>query len=203
MAKHMIQSVFGFLFMVLWVSSAHAETSPVPMLQTTAQQIIDTLKANQSHLKTDNHIINQAIQKYLLPHVDIEGMSRSVLGRQVWTKASASEKQAFSQVFTQLIIRTYASPLAEYSGETVNFMPVRGAMDGHFIRVNSVINRPNGQRIPLSYNLVLKAGDWKIYDLSVEGISLLQSFKLQFANILQQGSIQDLINQMRAHKRAA
>ncbi len=203
MIKQMVQRVLGFLLMALLISTVNAETSPVPMLQKTAQEIIDTLKVNQGHLKTDNRIINQAIQRYLLPHVDIEGMSRSVLGGQVWTKATASEKQAFSHVFTELIIRTYASPLAEYSGETVNFMPVRGEIDAHFLRVNSVISRPNGQRIPLSYNLVSKSGDWKIYDLSVEGISLLQSFKLQFANILQQGTIKDLINQMRANKRAA
>ena len=174
MIKQMVQHVLGFVWMALLISTVHAETS-----------------------------INQAIQRYLLPHVDIDGMSRSVLGRQVWTKATASEKQAFSQVFTELIIRTYASPLAEYSGETVSFMPVRGEIEGHFLRVNSVISRPNGQRIPLSYNLVSKSGDWKIYDLSVEGISLLQSFKLQFANILQRGTIKDLINQMRANKRAA
>ncbi len=198
--------IVGMLVMMMslvWSSHSMAESSPVPMLEETAQQIIANLKANQSRLKHDPSIINQAIRTYLLPHIDVQGMSRSVLGRQAWMKATAAEKQAFSQEFTQLVIRTYASPLAEYSGETVAFTPVRGSVDAHFIRVNSVISRPNGQHIPLSYNLVSKSGQWKIYDLSVEGVSLLQSFRTQFSDILQHGSMRDLINQMQMNKKTA
>lgn len=193
-------------WMLLWMgmmSCGYAETSPVPMLQQTAQKIIETLKANQTRLKSDERIVNNTIQTYLLPHIDIEGMSRSVLGRKVWSESSVADKRAFTLVFTDLIIRTYAAPLAEYSGETVSFMPLRGAIDGRFVRVNSIINRPSGQRIPLAYNLVLKSGDWKIYDLSVEGVSLLQSFRLQFSGVLQQGTMQDLIKQMREHRKVA
>ena len=198
--KKTIKYLFGCLGLGLWISAAIAQSSPIPMLESSANHILAELKAKQSHLKTDPQIINQAIESYLLPHVDIEGMSRSVLGREIWSAASPDQKQAFSRVFTKLIIHTYASPLAEYSGETVHFMPLRGEAEGRFIRVNSLINRPNGQQIGLSYNLVFKSGSWKIYDLSVEGISLLQSFKLQFADILKLGSMKDLIRQMQANQ---
>ncbi|PJD93630.1 MAG: signal peptidase [Legionella sp.] len=196
--------IVGMLMMVVstvWSSNSMAQSSPLPMLEQTAQQIIATLKTNQSRLKHDPSIINQAIRTYLLPHIDVQGMSRSVLGRQAWMKATPAEKQAFSQEFTQLVIRTYAAPLAEYSGETVSFTPIRGSVESHFIRVNSIISRPNGQHIPLSYNLVAKSGQWKIYDLNVEGVSLLQSFRTQFADILQHGTMHDLIIQM--HKKSA
>ena len=101
------------------------------------------------------------------------------------------------------MIRTYATPLAEYSGETVKFLPERGASSGRFSRVNSVIMRPNGQQIPLSYALVSKNGEWKIYDLSVEGVSLLQSFRTQFAELLRASSMKDLIAEMNQHSKAA
>ena len=139
----------------------------------------------------------------MLPNVDVNGMSRSVLGRQAWNKATANEKKEFTQAFTRLVIRTYASPLAEYSGETVKFMPLADSADSRFTRVNSVISRSNGQRIPLSYNLVAKNGQWKIYDLSVEGVSLLQSFRSQFGQVLQNSSMHDLIAQMNQNKKAA
>lgn len=180
-----------------------AQTSPLPMLETSATQIIDTLKKNQSKLQANHQIVYQAIERYLLPNVDVAGMSRSVLGRQAWNKATAAEKKEFTQVFTQLIIRTYASPLASYSGETVKFLPLPGPVDSHFTRVSSVISRSNGQRIPLSYNLVSKNGQWKIYDLSVEGVSLLQSFRSQFGQVLQNSTMKDLIAQMRQNKKAA
>ncbi len=179
-----------------------AQSSPVPMLENSATQIIDTLKKNKSSLKTNHQIVYQAIEHYLLPNVDVNGMSRSVLGRQAWSKATAAEKKDFTQAFTQLVIRTYASPLSEYSGETVTFLPLKGSLDSRFIRVSSIISRPSGQRIPLSYNLVSKNGEWKIYDLSVEGVSLLQSFRSQFGQVLQNSTMHDLIAQMQQKKAA-
>lgn len=196
--KIMMFSISLLSMQFLW-----AQASPVPMLENTANQIIASLKTNQNHLKQDHRIVYQAIEHYLLPNVDVNGMARSVLGRQAWNKATATEKRAFTHEFTQLVIRTYASPLAEYSGETVKFMPQQTPPDAHFTRVNSVIYRPNGQHIPLSYNLVLKNGQWKIYDLSVEGVSLLQSFRSQFGQMLQNASMQDLIAQMQQRKKAA
>ena len=177
---------------VLW-----AQSTPVPMLENTASQIISSLKQNKANLKQNHQLIYQTVQRYLLPNVDVSGMSRSVLGRDAWNKASTADRQEFEQVFTQLIIRTYATPLAEYTDETVKFLPVRGPIDGHFVRVNSVIIRSNGQNIPLSYSLVSKNNSWKIYDLSVEGVSLLQSFHSQFSQILQNSSMKNLIAEMR------
>ena len=166
------------------------------MLEQTANDIIDTLKENKANLKSNPNIIYAAVEKHLLPIVDVEGMSRSVLGRQAWNKANAAQKVQFSQAFTRLVIRTYSSPLAQYSDETIQFLPVRGSLNSRFMRVNSVIVRSEGQNIPLSYSLVNKNGQWKIYDISVEGVSLLQSFRSQFAQVLQNSSIDEVIKQM-------
>lgn len=196
-----IKHVFFLMFMVLspWI---FAQSSPVPMLENTASQILNTLKQNRAGLKNNHHVIYQAVERYLLPNVDVNGMSRSVLGRAAWSKASTADKQEFTQVFTQLVIRTYANPMAEYTDETVKFLPLRAtAPDARFARVNSVIVRSNGQNIPLSYSLVYKGGSWKIYDLSVEGVSLLQSFHSQFSQRLQNATIRELIADMR--KKAA
>ena len=177
-----------------------AQASPLPMLEGSANQIMATLKQNKGNLKNNTQVIYQAVEQYLLPNVDVNGMSRSVLGRKAWGEASAVDKQRFSKAFTQLVIRTYASPLAEYTDESIKFMPVRGSLESRFIRVNSLIIRSNGKNIPLSYSLVSKDGNWKIYDLSVEGVSLLQSFRSQFAEALQNSTIKELITQMSQNK---
>lgn len=196
---------FKFIFFIFFLSISvlYAQDSPVFMLESSTNKIIGTLKNNQDKLKSDPKIINKAITLYLLPHVDIQGMSRSVLGRQTWGKITGSERQNFTNAFTKLVIRTYAVPLAEYSGETIKFMPMRGEINSRFVRVNSVIFRPNGQKIPLSYSLVAKKDGWKIYDLSVDGVSLLQSFHSQFNETLKTVSMSDLIKQMNATKKAA
>lgn len=189
--KVVLFPVLLFLAQLGWCESA-----PIPLLENSANQIIDTLKKNKSTLKSNHQVIHQAVARYLLPIVDVQGMARSVLGRQAWAKASASERAAFTHEFTQLVIRTYANPLAEYSDETVRFLPLRAGANARFVRVNSIIVRSNGQNIPLSYSLVAKNGQWKIYDLSVEGVSLLQSFRSQFSQALQNESMQALIKQM-------
>ncbi|KTC82068.1 MlaC/ttg2D family ABC transporter substrate-binding protein [Legionella cincinnatiensis] len=173
-----------------------AQNSPIPMLEETANNIIATLKENKSSLKSNPNIIYQAVETHLLPIVDVVGMSRSVLGRQAWTKATSAQRVQFSKAFTRLVIRTYSSPLAQYADESVQFLPLRGSLNSRFIRVNSIIVRPEGQNIPLSYSLVAKNGQWKIYDISVEGVSLLQSFRSQFAQALQNSSIDDVIKLM-------
>ncbi len=187
-----------FFVVCLFLSQVlFAQNSPVPMLEQAANEIISTLKHNKSKLKSNPDIIYQAVEVNLLPKVDVAGMSRSVLGRQVWMKATPSERARFSKEFTRLVIRTYATPLAQYSDEVVQFLPVRGSGSNKFIRVNSVIVRSQGQNIPLSYSLVSKNGQWKIYDISVEGVSLLQSFRSQFAQALQNSTISDVIDQMK------
>ncbi len=189
---------------LVFVQAVFAQSSPVPMLENSASQILSSLKQNKGAIKSNHQIVYQAIEQHLLPIVDVTGMSRSVLGREAWNKATPMEKKEFMQAFTQLVIRTYATPLAEYSSETIKFLPVRGASaDAKFMRVNSIISRPNGQDIPLSYNLVSKNGQWKIYDLSVEGVSLLQSFRSQFGDVLHNSSMKELIAQMRQNKKAA
>lgn len=173
-----------------------AQTSPVPVLERTANAIIATLKENKPNLKSNPNIIYKAVEANLLPIVDVSGMSRSVLGRQAWNKATEAEKAQFSKAFTTLVIKTYSTPLAEYSDETVQFLPIRGAINDRFMRVNSVIVRSEGRNIPLSYSLVSKDGEWKIYDISVEGVSLLQSFRSQFAQALQSSSVAEITKQM-------
>jgi phospholipid transport system substrate-binding protein len=173
-----------------------AQESPVPLLEKTANHIITHLQQNMSQLKNNHGVIHQAVRKYLLPMVDVPGMARSVLGRQVWNAATPAQKAAFSREFTNLVIRTYAAPLAEYSDEKIKFLPLRGDANGRFVRVNSVIVRSSGPNIPLSYSLVSKKGQWKIYDFSVEGVSLLQSFRSQFGQMLQNENLDALIQQM-------
>lgn len=189
----------AFSFLML-TSTAFAETpSPMPMLNTTADQVIHALQENKSRLTTQTvyNIVNQ----YLIPQVDVAGMSRSALGRNAWNQATDAQKNAFSEQFVQLIVRTYASPLTEYTDEKIHFLPIRGGYEGkNFLTAGSVIVRSSGNNVPVSYSLVLIQNQWKIYDMSVEGVSLLQSFRSQFAGELTQGGNLDrLIANMKKH----
>lgn len=188
-----------FFFLLLQVSIAIAVGSPVDMLKTTANQTIQALKQNRATLKTNPRVVYSIINRLLLPHVDVYAMSRSALGPRVWNSATPAERQQFSQEFVRVVVRTYASALANYSDEQVEFLPLR--MDDQSasqVQVDSNILRPDGPPIRLSYSVVRRGGGWKVYDMSVEGVSLLQSFRADFAEQLANGSLSALIQQLRA-----
>ncbi len=191
-----LKFIFSF-FCLLCSYSLQANTNPMPMIVKMNQDVINVLKKNQSRLQQNPEIIKKAITTYFLPHVDTLGMSRSVLGRNAWTTATPAEKSAFTHEFTQLVLRTYAQPLAGYNGEKVEFMPIHDKNYQHFTQVQTVIVRPNGQRIPMVYHLVMgNDGQWRVYDLSVEGVSLLNSFRNQFGQALREHELKAVIERM-------
>lgn len=182
-------------------NSAWADSSPVNMLQSIANTLIANLKANKATLKTNPSLVYSLAYKIVVPHADLDEMSKRVLPPTVWNMASSSQRSQFKSEFTNLLVRTYASALADYTDQTVKFFPVRGGYQGkNNVRVDSQIIRADGPSLTVNYKLVLRDSQWKLYDLTVEGISLLESFRSQFADKVSQGaSMNDLIRDLKQH----
>ena len=188
------------LCFALGIASVQAAQSPVNTLNRVVQQVVGALKRHKARLKTNPRVVYDVINRYLLPHVDVQRMSRSVVGYAVWKKTTANQRKRFSAEFTRLVVRTYASALADFDNETVRFDPrVRWSPNRQSADVRSVIVRQNGQNIGLDYSVVLVGNRWKIYDLRVEGVSLLESFRAQFASELSQGTFEQLITMLAKH----
>lgn len=179
---------------------ALAANDPVAMLQQTSSQMISALKQNKATLKSNPGVVEGLARQIILPQVDIAAMSQLALGRNAWQQASASQRQAFMTQFTTMMIRTYSSALAAYSNQSVQFMPVRGGTANLTrVQVNSQVIQPGGPSIPMSYRLINRGNNWKVYDLSVDGISLVQSFRTQFANEISKGGMDGLLAVMAQH----
>jgi phospholipid transport system substrate-binding protein len=134
------------------------------------------------------------------PHFALQEMSRIVVGRNAWNAATPDQRMQFAQQFKKLLIRTYSSALASYQDETVKFMPIRGGISGNRVQVNSVILRQGAPSIAVSYRLIQLGQDWKVYDLSVDGISLVESYRTQFAaQISQGGNLSTLTQKLMQH----
>lgn len=179
-------SLFFILYFILFAvgSVAYAATSPVSMLEKRADQLILQLQKNKNQFKKNPEIVNNLVRKIVLPKVDKIRMARSVVPRQIWLKASSSEQQQFVKQFQVLVIRTYAAVFSEYTNESVKFRPLRGnLLRESSVQVQSAIIRPGKPPIDVSYSLARSGKSWKIYDFSVEGVSMVQSFRAQFAGL--------------------
>ena len=194
--KKVIVALFGLLICTMvWAIS-----SPVEVLQNTSNQLISALQRNQATLKTKPQIVYGIVNQILLPHVDVMNMSSKALGREAWLRATPAQKQAFAQQFVTLLIRTYSSALAQYTNERVNFLPLRSDYNNQSrVQVNSVIVRESGPSINLSYRMMRVDEQWMLYDFSVDGVSIIESFRSQFVQELQNSGIDGLINKLAQH----
>lgn len=173
---------------------------PISMLNSVANQMISSLKSNKATLRTHPSIVYSLAFKIVVPHADLDVMAKNVLPPQTWGNATAAQRAEFKREFTTLLVRTYASALAQYTDESVRFFPIRGGYQGKSsVTVNSTIVRSSGPSIAMSYRVVHSGSQWKLYDMTVEGISMLQSFRSQFADKLAQGNINYLIAALKQH----
>src|SRR3990167_4255988 len=180
---------------------AHSNDSdPVALLQSIADKMLAQLQANKATLKTNPRVVYSLARSIVVPYADLSEMSKRVLPPQTWSQATPGQRAQFEREFTTTLIRTYASALASYKDQEIKFYPVRGGYAGKSaVQVNSEIVNADGPAISVTYRLVNINGHWRLYDMSVEGISMLESFRSQFADILSQGDINQLISQLSTH----
>lgn len=189
------------LSLCVWAQLSFAVTSPVTQLQNIANQMVKSLEQNKSHLSNMN-VIRGIVNRNLLPNVDLTRMSASVVGR-YWRDASATQKSQFKKEFAYLVTTTYAAALSSYDGDKVQFYPLRGNYaQQSTVSVRSLIVRASGQRIPVDYDLVREGSQWKVYDFSIENVSMVQSYRSQFAGVLSTSGISGLLQQLQQHNRA-
>jgi phospholipid transport system substrate-binding protein len=201
-SKTITVTVMSFLTgaLLMTATPALAGGDPVAELNGIADQLINKLKENKTNLRENPQLVYSLADHIVVPHADISEMSKRVLPPNIWNSASSSQRSRFEAAFTNLLVHTYASALANYNDQTVHFFPVRGGYAGKStVQVNSKIERPDGPPITVNYRMVLRGSDWKLFDISVEGISMLESFRSQFADQLAQGNIDALITKLTSH----
>jgi phospholipid transport system substrate-binding protein len=193
--------IFMFSWMIpagLYAQSAATQSDPVALLQYIADNMVQQLKTNQATLKTKPTLVYKLAYQYVVPYADLPEMSKRVLPPQTWNQATPDQRARFQKQFTTLLIRTYASALTSYKDQTVKFYPVRGS-SGSTVQVSSDIISPESQPIHVTYRLLRKGNVWRLYDMSVEGVSLIESFRSQFSDILGHGDMETLLQRMSGH----
>ena len=192
-----------FLMMSLIIGgmqvAAARPSDPVGLVKSLAEEMIANLKANKTNLKRNPSLVYSLAYKIVVPYADLDEMSKRVLPPQTWNNASPSQREQFKKEFTNLLVRTYASALADYTDQTVRFFPLRGGA-GNSVTVSSQIVRSDGPSISVNYRLRSTGSGWKLYDMSVEGVSLLQSFQEQFRQKLSQGNMDQLLMELKQRK---
>jgi phospholipid transport system substrate-binding protein len=194
----MIKTLIVIIALFFSVQIFAASESPAVMLNNVAQSAIAALKKEKASLPPGKKIplssIYRIVNQKFLPYADLDAMSRAAIGRAAWGSANGKQRKEFIEQFTDLVINTYASALTSFNNNKVQFYQIRGGYEGKsIVQVNSTITAPDTKPLPVVYHLEKKNGKWLIYDFSVDGISLVESYKAQFSPIVQEKGMNGLI----------
>jgi len=168
--------------------------APNEFVQQVADQILAKLKADSAARSGDIKRVNQIVDEFILPYVNFEKTTRLAAGRN-WREATPEQKTALSQAFRGTLARTYSGAFTRVTDSTdIKTLPFRGDANANDVVVKSqVIQRANSQPIALDYRLEKTAQGWKIYDINVENVWLIENYRNQFSQQINQNGIDGLI----------
>lgn len=164
-----------------------ATDDPGKLVQTAAEGMLKDLEVNRDAYRKDPAKLNALVEKYLLPNFDSQYSARLVLGKH-WRTASEDQRKRFVDAFYHSLVKNYGTALVEFTSDRMKILPAQVDAKGETATVRTEIKRSNGTRIPVNYTLRKTPEGWKAWDVVIEGISYVKSFREDFgAEIDQKG----------------
>lgn len=174
-----------------------AAPSAQELVQQTSERMITAIKAERDVINENPARLYALVDEIILPHFDFERMSSWVLGKH-WRGATPEQKTQFTQEFRTLLVRTYATAMGEYSDQKIAYLPVQAASDATDVTVRTEIEQPGGPSIPISYNLFLNDGNWKVQDVVIDNTSLVANYRSSFSSEIKRDGLDALISKLAA-----
>lgn len=183
----------GLLLLALGSGAIEAAVRPPQeVIQDTSTRMIDALRQNRAMLDREPGRIYGLVDQIVLPNFDFGLMSRWVLGR-AWQQATPDQRRRFTEEFRILLVRTYAKALLEYSNEDLRLLPQPAQGDGSEVTVKTEVRLKAGRPIQINYSMHLNNDGWKVYDVTVDGVSLVTNYRSTFASQIRASGMDSVI----------
>ncbi len=193
----LIATTLIFLSCASFATTAGELNPAQKVIQETSDLLYGIIQEDKARLNDHSYLL-QLVNKVVEPRVDLEKVSRLVLGK-YWRKASLEQKTQFQHEFKSLLVDTYATAFNEFSGWTVHFLPMTLDETKKRITVKTEIIQPSRPPIAVNYRMAInKEGEWKAYDVIIEGISMVTNYKASFTrSIKKSGGLDNVIKQLK------
>ena len=185
---------FLLTFFILISFITMAADSPLELVHKTADDVLAVLKSDDS-IQQDKEKIYQLAEEKILPNFDLDRISMLVLGK-AWRKINEDQQQQFKSEFKTMLLRTYAVALGKYKDQQIDFKPIRMEPTDKQATVKTQIIQDGAQPISVDYTLAKKDDQWKVFDIVIEGVSLVTNYRSQFASEIKNNGIDSLISKL-------
>jgi phospholipid transport system substrate-binding protein len=195
----------AFLISMLAIGAYAADTpapapnattlSPEQLVENSAKRMLQELDANRAMYKADPAKLDALVGNVLLPNFDTEYSARLVLG-QSWRTATPEQRKRFVDAFYHSLLRNYGAALIDFTGDRFSVLPYKGDPNDTTATVRTEVKKSSGDKVPVNFSLRKTPDGWKAWDVVIEGISYVKSFRTDFASEIQQKGLDDVISRL-------
>ena len=196
MFKKFIFTIASFsLIAVLAGVSAHAQEAPDELVRRSTNEILAAIKGDKDLQAGDAKKIEKLAEEKIIPFFNFTRMTQLAVGRN-WRDASDAQKKTLIDEFRTLLLRTYSTSLSQYRNQTIDVKPLKVSAAENEVVVKTNVNQPGGQPIPIDYSLEKSKDGWKVYDVLIDGVSLVTNYRSSFNSEIQKSGIDGLIKSL-------
>ncbi len=180
-------------------ANAIDDRKPEQIVEDTSTAVLNAINGDNERLREDSALINQLINDTVIPIIDLDSMGKLILGK-YWKQANEEQRADFIAEFKDMLIRTYAKSLVDYGHAKVNVLPARDQQERKYYTVKSELDVGSG-KAPLQVAYIFrknKQTEWKVFDLAVDGLSLVKNFRTSFSQEIRETSLDALIARLAA-----
>lgn len=194
--------VVGWLLGLAFTGVAAAQDlAPDALVKKVTLEVVDIIAADKDIKAGDRKKVIDLVEAKVIPHFSFPSMTAMAVG-QNWRQANPEQKKRLTDEFRTLLVRTYSSALAAYGDQKFEFRPLRAKPTDTDVTVNVRVLQPGAQAVTIDYDMEKTAGGWKVYNVYVAGVSLVQNYRTEFANQVRDGGIDGLIKTLETKNRS-
>jgi phospholipid transport system substrate-binding protein len=206
----MIRTTILAMLLTIAAGAAAADTPPAPgagpmgpqeLVENSAKRMLVELDANRPMYAKDPAKLDSLVANVLLPNFDTEYAARLVLG-QTWRSATADQRKRFVDAFYHSLLHNYGAALVDFTADRFNILPFKGDPADTMATVRTEVKRSNGDRVPVNFSLRKVDGMWKAWDVVIEGISYVKSFRTDFGAEIQQKGLDEVIDRLESEAKS-
>jgi phospholipid transport system substrate-binding protein len=187
--------VLGFMALIAFGFSQAQDLGPEELVKKLTSDVMSAIKTDKQLASGDRQKAVQLAEEKILPHIDFEEATRLAVGR-AWREATPEQRKRLVDEFRSMLVRTYSNALGGYEGQEMKVLPSRVKPGETEATVRNQFTRAGGKPVPIDYQMRKTDSGWKIYDITVEGISLVLTYRSEFDQVVKQQGIDGLIKRL-------
>ena len=196
-----LQRILAAVVISVASAAVTAQTSADALIKQVSTEVIETIKSDKALQSGDVSKIITLVDTKVMPHVNFQRMTAACVGRS-WRTATPEQQKRLQEEFKTLLVRTYAGALTQVKDQTVQLKPMRAGADDTEVVVRTEV-KGRGDPIQLDYRLEKADSGWKIYDVNVLGVWLVEQYRNQFAQDINAGGVDGLITKLAERNKGA